>query len=171
MSDPSPRPAGPAGPAGPGALSGRPGRRGDWPDLLFGLFLVAVAAVALTATWKLRGGTASDMGPGYMPRAVALLLLGFGLVFSLRGLRKGGAGVEPVQARPALVVLAAVAIFAGTVESAGLALASLLTIVVAGFASREHRLLEGIVFGVALAAAAVPLFVKVLALPVPVWPW
>ena len=150
---------------------GASGRRGDWPDLAFGVFLVAVAAIALTATWNLRGGTASDMGPGYLPRAVALLLLGFGLVFSLRGLRRGGAGLAPVQARPVLVVLGAVATFAGTVEQLGLALASLLTIVLAGFASREHRLLEGIVFGVVLAAAAVLLFIKVLALPVPVWPW
>jgi hypothetical protein len=138
---------------------------------LFGLFLVAVSAVALVATWGLRKGTAADMGPGYMPAAVSLLLLGFGLVFSLRGLRRGGEGVERAQVRPILIVLAAVGLFAGTVEHFGLALTSLLTIVLAGFASREHRLLDGVAFGTALAAGAVLLFVKALSLPVPVWPW
>lgn len=148
-----------------------PGRRGDWPDLLFGLFLVAVSAIALVATWKLRGGTGADMGPGYMPRAVALLLLAFGLVFGMRGLRRAGSKIDRVHLRPVLIVLGAVAIFAGTVEQFGLALASLATILVAGFASHEHRLLEGVLFGIALATASVLLFVKVLALPVPVWPW
>jgi len=148
-----------------------PNGRGDWPDLLFGLFLVAVSAIALAATWKLRGGTGADMGPSYMPRAVALLLLAFGLVFGLRGLRRAGTGIDRVHVRPVLVVLGAVAIFAGTVEQFGLALASLATILLAGFARREHRLWEGVVFGIALATASVLLFVKVLALPVPVWPW
>ncbi len=146
-------------------------RRGDLPDLLFGLFLLAVAAVALVSTWSLRMGVAADMGPGYMPRAIALILSAFGAVFALRGLRRGGAGLAVIRPRPVLIVLAAVAVFAGLVEHIGLAFSALATIVVAGFASEDHRLLEGLLFGAALAAAAVWLFISVLSLPVPVWPW
>ena len=58
----------------------------DLQDLLFGLFLVAVAAGTLVATRNLVIGHAADMGPGYMPRVVALALMAFGLFFSGRGL-------------------------------------------------------------------------------------
>ena len=53
-------------------------RRTDWQDLLFGLFLIAVAGIALAATRTLSGGNAADMGPGYMPRAIAIMLLASG---------------------------------------------------------------------------------------------
>lgn len=147
----------------------------DWRDLLFGLFLVAVAAGALFATRNLNVGHAADMGAGYMPRVVSLGLLAFGLFFCGRGFRKAGLmdaalAIEPVQWRPLLAVLAAVGIFALTAEKLGLAIASVVTVVLASFATREGRLRETVPFALLLSGAAVLLFIKVLALPVPVWP-
>lgn len=142
----------------------------DWQDLLFGLFLIAVAAGTLVATRNLAVGSAADMGPGYMPRAVALGLLGFGLFFCVRGARRAGAAIVPVQARPLLAILAAVGVFALTTQRLGLVIAAVATVVVASFATRESRLVETVLFAALLAGAAVLLFVKVLALPVPVWP-
>jgi hypothetical protein len=142
----------------------------DWQDLLFGLFLVAVAAGTLVATRNLAVGSAADMGPGYMPRAVALGLLGFGLFFCVRGARRAGPAIVPVQARPLFAILAAVGVFALTTQRLGLVIAAIATVLVASFATRESRLLETVLFAVLLAGAAVLLFVKVLALPVPVWP-
>ncbi|GLK85819.1 tripartite tricarboxylate transporter TctB family protein [Ancylobacter defluvii] len=147
------------------------GRRFDWPDLLFGLFLIAVAAGTFAATWRLAGGTAADMGPGYMPRAIALALLGFGLFFTGRGLVRSYAGIERVQLRPILGVGASVGVFALLIESAGLAAAAFAAIVIAAVASRESRFFEVILFGLFVTAAAVLLFVKALALPVAIWPW
>jgi len=146
-------------------------RRFDWPDLAFGAFLIAVATGTFIATRGLVGGTAADMGPGYMPRAIAAILLAFGLFFAGRGLVRGHVGIGPVQLRPILGVGAAVGIFALLIESAGLALASFAAILVAAAASRESRIGEVIVFGGAVAAGAVLLFVKALALPVSIWPW
>ncbi|GGF78711.1 tripartite tricarboxylate transporter TctB [Azorhizobium oxalatiphilum] len=147
-------------------------RRFDWPDLLFGLFLIAVSAGTFAATWRLAGGTAADMGPGYMPRAIALVIMGFGLFFAGRGVVRGTAlGIERVQARPILGVCASVGAFALLVENGGLALASLACILIAGIASRETRFAQLVPFGVAIAAGSVLLFVKALSLPVPIWPW
>lgn len=147
----------------------------DWRDLLFGLFLVAVAAGALLTTRNLHVGHAADMGAGYMPRVVSLGLLAFGLFFCARGIRRAGLmeaalAIEPVQGRPLLAVLAAVGIFALTAEKLGLAIASVVTVVLASFATREGRLRETVPFALLLSGAAVLLFIKVLALPVPVWP-
>lgn len=146
-------------------------RRFDWPDLAFGAFLIAVAAGTLVATRGLNAGTAADMGPGYMPRAIALILMAFGLFFAGRGLLRGPVGIEPVQLRPILGVAAAVGVFALLIENAGLALASFAAILIAAVASRESRFVEVIVFGFAITAGAVLLFIKALALPVSIWPW
>ncbi|MGQ4275090.1 tripartite tricarboxylate transporter TctB family protein [Terrihabitans sp. B22-R8] len=146
-------------------------RKGDLPDILFGGFLILVAAGTMFATRNLTVGRAGDMGPGYMPLAISLILLGFGLVFAGRGFFRLNRGIEPVQPRPVLGIMLAVGMFALLAESAGLVLASLATIIVAGFAGRENRLIESLIFSVVLTAAAVLLFVKGLALPVPVWPW
>ena len=142
----------------------------DLQDLLFGLFLVAVAAGTLVATRNLAVGHAADMGPGYMPRVVALALMGFGLFFSGRGLMRTRLGIAPVQLRPLLAILASVGIFALTAERLGLAIASVLAVILASFATREGRLIETVAFAIVLSGAAVLLFVKVLGLPIPVWP-
>lgn len=146
-------------------------RRFDHSDLALGIFLAAVAIGTFIATRRLSIGTAADMGPGYMPRVIAAGLLGFGLYFILKGLRAPARRIDPVKLRPLIGILVAVGIFAFLVVKAGLALASLATIIIAGFASSETRAFENIVFGTALAAAAVMLFVKALSLPVPIWPW
>ena len=142
----------------------------DLQDLLFGLFLVAVAAGTLVATRNLAIGHAADMGPGYMPRVVALALMAFGLFFSGRGLWRMRVGIAPVQLRPLLAILASVGVFALTAERLGLAIASVVAVILASFATREGRLVETIAFAVVLSGAAVLLFVKLLGLPIPIWP-
>jgi hypothetical protein len=146
-------------------------QRFDHSDLALGIFLAAVAIGAFIATRRLSFGSAADMGPGYMPRMIAAGLLGFGLYFIVKSLRAPARRIDPVKLRPLIGILVAVGIFAFLVVKAGLALAALATIIIAGFASSETRPLENIVFGTALAAAAVMLFVKALSLPVPIWPW
>lgn len=152
---------------------GSPPARGrlDLQDLLFGLFLIAVALGATAATWNLRVGTGANMGPGYMPRAIAVGIAGFGLYFVVRALAKPFQAIEPPRPRAIVGILAAVAVFAVLAPTAGLAIATIATVVVAGFASRETRLIENLLFAVALAAGAVLLFIKALSLPVPAWPW
>ncbi|UPK01156.1 tripartite tricarboxylate transporter TctB family protein [Bradyrhizobium sp. 170] len=142
----------------------------DLQDLLFGLFLVVVAAGTLVATRKLAIGHAADMGPGYMPRVVAVALMGFGLFFSGRGLWRMRVGIAPVQLRPLLAILASVGVFALTAERLGLAIASVVAVILASFATREGRLIEAIAFAIVLSGAAVLLFVKLLGLPIPIWP-
>ena len=142
----------------------------DLQDLLFGLFLVAVAAGTLVATRKLAIGHAADMGPGYMPRVVALALMGFGLFFSGRGFWRMRVGIEPVQLRPLLAILASVGVFALTAERLGLAIASVAAVILASFATREGRLIEAVAFAIVLSGVAVLLFVKLLGLPIPIWP-
>jgi hypothetical protein len=155
---------------GAGGTPGQ-GRRLDLQDFLFGMFLVMVALAATAATWKLRIGTAANMGPGYMPRAICVGILAFGLYFIVAGMLRPFQAIEPVQPRAVFGIVAAVAAFALLAADGGLALASLATVVVAGFASKETRFFETLLFGAAMAVGAVLLFVKALNLPVSAWPW
>lgn len=147
-----------------------PTRRIDWPDFLFGLFLLLVATGTLVATRKLSIGSAANMGPGYMPRVIAIAVIGFGLFFVGRGLIRAYQGIARVHLRPLFAIVLSVAVFALLAELAGLAISATVTIIAAAFATREVRPLEAIVFGVLMAALSVLLFVSALSLPVPVWP-
>jgi hypothetical protein len=75
-----------------------------------------------------------------MPRAIAIMLLAFGLWFSIRGLRRPFVGgSHRVRLQPLLAITASVAVFALTATRFGLALSSFATILIANLATRESR--------------------------------
>jgi hypothetical protein len=150
---------------------GEGGRQVNLQDLLFGVFLIAVGIGTLVVIRKLTMGSAAEMGPGYVPRAVAVGLLAFGVVFAGRSLVTAGVTIEAPVWRSVLIVPLSVAVFALTLNRFGLAFASVGAMLVAAAASRETRWRETTLFATALSAGAVLLFIKVLALPVPMFPW
>ena len=141
------------------------------PDLAFALFLVALGILAFALASELPVGSAAVMGPGYVPRGLALMIMIYGVVM---GVRAAFAGREPFPAvalRPLLLIGAAVALFAILLPFVGLVLTSIAVVVCAGLAAYDVRLRENAVLAVALAAFAVLLFVTALGLPIRVWPW
>lgn len=146
--------------------------RVDLRDALFGAFLIAVAALVFWSTRTLAFGSPADMGPGFMPRALAGLATVFGAFFLIRGLtRPGEEPIETPQARPLFFLLAGIAAFALLGAKVGFAVAALATVLVAALGSRETRAVEILIFAIAVAAASTLLFVKALSLPLPVLPW
>ncbi len=148
-----------------------PKSRPAMEDLLFGLFLAALAILVFVATRKLQVGSAADMGPGYFPQAIAWGMLGFGVFFIAKSFVVPGDKILPPHWRALVLIPLAVGVFALLVMPAGLALASFLAMVVASLASKETRLLEVVIFSAAISAASVLLFVTALSLPVPIFPW
>lgn len=140
-------------------------------DLLFGLFLAALAALVFVSTAKLSTGTAADMGAGYFPKAIAWGMVGFASFFIIKSFIIPGEKIIPPFWRGVILIPAAVGVFALLVNTAGLALASFLCMVIVSFASAETRLIEVLLFSAGVSAASVLLFVKALALPVPIFPW
>lgn len=151
----------------PDVAKGRPGME----DLLFGVFLIVLAILVFIATRKLAVGTASDMGPGYFPRALAWGALAFGTFFTGKSFVVPGERVLPPFWRGLFFVSLSTALFAFLLMKVGLALASFLAMVVGSMASKETRPVEIIVFSAVMSAGAVLLFVQALALPVPVFFW
>jgi hypothetical protein len=149
---------------------GEGGRHVNLQELLFGLFLIAVGIGTLVTVRKLTMGSAAEMGPGYVPRAVAVGLLAFGVVFAGRGFATSGGRIPAPAWRSFLIIPVSVAVFALTLNPLGLAFASFASMMAAAAASKETKWRETAVCAAALAAGAVLLFVKLLSLPVPMFP-
>jgi Tripartite tricarboxylate transporter TctB family len=143
----------------------------DFKDLAFGLFLIALALVAFTATGSLAVGTAADMGPGFVPRALAWIILAFGGAFLVAGFAKARAPIPAPAWRPLVAILASIALFAVLFAKLGLIAACVGAVAVAGMAAAPVRWLQLIVFGIVIAAFSALLFVKGLGLPFKLWPW
>lgn len=146
------------------------GSRINVPDLAFGVFLIAVGAFAWTLVADLPVGSATSMGPGYVPRGLALIIATFGLVQSGRALLAPFAPFPAVALRPLLLIGASVAAFALLLRVAGLAITSVAVIVIAGLAAYDVRLRENVLLALGLAVFSVALFVFGLGLPIPIWP-
>ena len=140
------------------------------PDLAFAAFLVALGALAFALASDLTVGTAAAMGPGYVPRGLAGIIMIYGVVLGLRAAFTGPQPFPVIAWRPLLLISAAVALFAVLLPVAGLALTSLAVVICSGLATYDVRLRENALLAVALAIFAVLLFVTVLGLPIQVWP-
>lgn len=139
-------------------------------DFWSGVLFIGFGAFALIHGTKYTIGTAARMGPGYFPRILGLLLIVLGALILWRAFRRQGDPVPRWKWRPTLLVLGGVVLFGAIVRPLGMALSTVLLIVVASAASHEFRPRESLIAGVLLAALAVGVFVVGLSLQLPIWP-
>ena len=139
-------------------------------DFWSGVLFIAIGAFALVAGTKYTIGTAARMGPGYFPRILGILLIVLGAVLALRAFRLSGARVPGWKWRPTLLVLGSVVLFGALVKPVGMAISTVILIVLASAASHEFRPKEAVISGVLLAMLAVGVFVVGLNLQLPIWP-
>src|SRR5262249_46185367 len=114
--------------------------------------------------------TAARMGPGYFPRILGILLIVLGSALALRALKIKGEPLPSWHWKPVVIVLGSVVLFGLIVIKVGLALSTVILIVLAGSASREFRPLESLVSGTLLAVLSIAVFVIALKLQLPIWP-
>jgi putative tricarboxylic transport membrane protein len=146
-------------------------RRGalrDPQNLAAGLALLALAGFALWASAELDAGTLRAIGPGLMPRAVAVLIAIAGAGLVVAAFVRAGEALGRWSWRGPLLITLAVLAFAATIRSPGLVVAGPLVAVVGGAASRETRPRELAIFAVVVTAGCVLLFRYALRLPIPV---
>lgn len=140
-------------------------------DFCVGAMLIATAAVAYWLAADLRTGTAVRMGPGYFPQTLCWIVLGFGVALAVRGLAVEGPPAERWALRPLLLAPAAVALFGFALERLGLVAAVLAIVVVSRLGGQDGRPLETALLAAGMAAFCVVVFVKLLGMTLPVWPW
>lgn len=140
-------------------------------DAAAGLFLIALAVLALWGGSGLSAGSLGQMGPGMLPRALAVLtgLGGIGLIVG--AFFVPGAGLARWQLRGPLFVLGAAVVFGLTVRPLGLAVAAPAVVLIGALAGREIRWIETLVFAVVMTVLCLGLFKYMLGLPIPLAPW
>lgn len=151
---------------GPGAP-----RRGDRPDLLTALIFVGLGAVGLLLARGLEGGTLAQMGPGFLPRVVCVLLVLVGLAVGLPAWRRPAVAIEPVRPRPVLVILLAIVGFGLAVTHLGFVLAALWLILAGALADPGGKLRSTLALAAGLTAFGAVVFVYGLGVQVPLWPF
>ena len=139
-------------------------------DFWSGLVFISLGIFAIVYGSKYTIGTAARMGPGYFPRILGILMIVLGAILVLRALRLEGAPIPAWKWRPLLLVLGSVVVFGAIVKWLGMALSTVILIVIASAASHEFRPKEAVISGVLLAALAVGVFVIGLSLQLPIWP-
>ena len=143
-----------------------PARRADlWAGVLFAL--LGTAALWTGADYSL--GVPSRIGPGYVPRLLAILMTGLGAFLLLRSAWTRESIDPAIAWRPGALVLGSVVAFAVVFEASGLIPAILVSVGIANYAVSENRWTTAVGLGALLAFFAWALFVKALALPLPVW--
>lgn len=137
-----------------------------------GALFVACGLATLLLASPLPAGTATDMGPGWLPRALGGALAAVGLAVAIGALRVEGprlAWREPLA--PLAWLVAATLAFGALVERAGLVAAMVACVAFATFAERDRSLRETLVLWVALPAACGAIFVLGLGVRLRAWPW
>lgn len=149
--------------------------------LAAGLY-AGIGIVFLSSALSYEMGPLRQMGPGYFPTIMAVLLLLIAAAITLRAfdfprLRDARqveeARAEPtfrVRPRPLFFVIGSILLFGFTVETIGLALALFLLVVVCRLAEREGSFVSSIASSVVITMIAILIFHTVIGVPIALWP-
>lgn len=139
-------------------------------DLAFGVLLIIVAVLGLYFNREYETGTASRMGPGYMPMLVLGLLGVFGIGLLITAVRSGPDPLEKWAWRELGLILAAMTIFGALLERIGLALSVGALVMISSFADRSQTLRGALALAVVLIGLCWLIFIRGLNISVPFLP-
>ena len=137
-------------------------------DFAAGLFLVLVALFAVWQASDLPLGTLRAMGPGMLPRAVAVMVGLGGVALMVFSFFENGPALDRLHWRGPFFILGGIILFALTIRTLGLVVAGPLAMFFGSLGSDEFRWKESIVFSLVLTGLCILLFKFALGLPIPV---
>ena len=140
-------------------------------DVAAGLLFLAFGLAALYFGSEYRPGTSLRMGPGYFPRILAWLLMGLGVFIGVRGLFMRSEPLTRWYLRPLILILLALLAFRYTIENFGIMTAVAVAVGLASLSGDEFKARDVAILIVVLAGGSAVLFVRLLGLPMKIWPW
>lgn len=129
-------------------------------DVLAGLFFVLVGvAFAAMALTRLQIGTAAQMGPGYYPILLSIVLIGFGAAITFG---VGGESEDPgevISLRSFLLIGGAPVIFGLTIDTLGFLPATFMAVFASCLADRSIGWLRAVMTSVGITAFCIAVFI------------
>jgi hypothetical protein len=146
---------------------GQGGRNAPHNLIFAGIFVAVSAAMGYHAYSTMNLGTLDDMGPGFFPLmlSIVLAILAVGVAFT--ALPADRPPLQLAKLRSIVLVIGSPLIFAATVRSLGLAPSLFLTIFAVSFASRFATLKQSLALAIGFTVFCVVLFIYLLGLPIP----
>jgi putative tricarboxylic transport membrane protein len=139
-------------------------------DFYGGMSLILLALTAFVASNDLPGMRGFAFGPGTAPRLFAFTLLVLTLLVVISGVIQKGPQVTAFKVRSLVFIIGSILVFAATIRTLGLVIASFATIVVCAGATEEVKWRETVIWAALLTAFCALLFPYGLNLPFQLWP-
>jgi putative tricarboxylic transport membrane protein len=139
-------------------------------NFLAGLMFIGFGLLGLWLSMPLDNGTLSDMGPGYFPRAISILLVLLGAGLSATDLMHDGEAVEGWAWKPLVLITMSSIAFAVLLRPVGLVGTLAATTILASAAGTLLRPLALAMLVAIMVVANVGIFVFALNMPIPLWP-
>jgi hypothetical protein len=139
-------------------------------DFWAGLIFVAIGGGFVLLAQEYRLGDMHRMGPALFPSLVGALLAALGAFIALRAFALDGPPVPRFEARPILVSLLAIVLFAIALQWVGLVAAVAVLVLIGANAARDVRVLDVLALAAGMIVFSVAVFVWLLGLPLPLWP-
>ena len=134
-------------------------------DFLAGMLFLLIGGIGFYVALSYPFGSLERMGPGYFPRVLSGILIAFGLVTLVRGLKSG----ERVQGSwgwfPLLMLTVSLLAFGFLMEHVGMIPALVVMFFTAAYAGKEAKFLEVLALTVIMCIAATAIFIWGLKLP------
>lgn len=141
----------------------------DTRDIIGGFTLVAFGVFAALYAQRYDIGELQEMGPGYFPVALGILLAILGLFIAIPAFFREGTTIH-IEWKSLIWVLISIAIFAIALNKAGLILATILSVLAASIPSKSSWKTR-IILALCIAAITYSVFLLGLGMVLPVWPW
>jgi hypothetical protein len=146
-------------------------RNRDRKDFNGGLMFIGIGAFFAIGARNYPFGSAVRMGPAYFPTMLGWILVGLGLIIFLRSFFVHSEPLTKSNLRPLILIVGSVVAFGLLLETAGLAIASIVVMIVAAMGGWDFRWKEQLVNAVFLTALNIGTFYYGLGLPFKLWPW
>ncbi len=141
-------------------------------DVLSGAIFSGVGVWFMGQSLNLSMGSMRSMGPGYLPVALSLMLLAFGIAVLVRGVLRGVGEMQGIPLRGLAAVIGALLIFAFCVRGAGLGPTVFVMVLVTCLGSAKSRLVPSVILAAGLAIFSWLAFIQGLGLPLSlIGPW
>jgi hypothetical protein len=138
-------------------------------NLAAGVLFLIIGAVGFIYSRDLSYGSAHNMGPGFFPTWLSILICLLGIITIVRSAVLHGPAIERLQWRPIVMVCVAALLFGYFIQYIGLALALVLMTMVAVQARRDTKQREMLILAVVMAIVSVIVFVYILKQGMPAW--
>lgn len=141
-------------------------------DIFAGLIFIAFGVGTFVLAHDYEIGTAVEMGPGYFPAAIGLVLAAIGIAAIIRGIsRKTPDPITPHRIEPLILVFASILTFSFLIERAGLLVAAAALIGIACFRRLRSNPLEVFIVYLVLTGFSALVFVRWFEMQLPLFWW